>query len=199
MNIRLTAGLLVVVMIVMLTGCGGIQESLKSWEETVKTPVSDSDVQVPDGLVKASDDNSLDLSEKIKIELYFTRKDGKGLAIEQRSINKVEGIARATINELLKGPAQKDLHSALPEGTELLDINVRPDGQCIINFSGDLENISGDTKSKLAVYSVVDTLCQFPTIDNVVFQVNGTPIENVGEVALAEPVMANYDLCKGNP
>ncbi|MGE5416225.1 MAG: GerMN domain-containing protein [Acidobacteriota bacterium] len=199
MNHRLLAGLLVVIMIISLAGCGGVQESLKSWEETVKTPLDESEVQVPDELVQASNDIDLNVSDKIKVELYYAREDGKGLAIEERSINKAEGIARETINELLKGPSQKDLVSALPKGTELLDINVRPDGQCIVNFNGNLESISGDIKSKLAVYSVVDTLCQFPTIDNVIFQVDGTPVEHVGELAVDEPVIANYELSKESP
>lgn len=162
----------------------------------MKTPVDDGEVNVPDELTKASEEADLNVSENIKVELYYARKDGTGLVVEERSISKVEGIARETINELLKGPNKKELVSALPAGTQLIDINVKPDGQCVINFSSDIDKLVGDTKSKLAVYSVVDTLCQFPTIDNVTFQVNGVPVESIGEMAISEPVIADYEICK---
>ena len=55
------------------------------------------------------------------------------------------------------------LKSALPPGTRLLDINITPEGTCIVDFSSHIE-VSGSKAEALAVFSIVNTLSQFPTV-----------------------------------
>lgn len=133
--------------------------------------------------------------EKITVQLYFARQEGHGLAVEEREITKVSGIARATVEELLKGPQDKALKTALPAQTRLLDINITPDGNCIVNFSSHIQEVSGSKAEALAVYSIVNTLSQFSTVDNVSFMVEGKKVESVGGyISTAEPVTADYGL-----
>lgn len=113
---------------------------------------------------------------RTKVDLYFADPSGKGLVSERREIPKVEGIARATIEELIKGPSkQSGLLPTIPKGTGLLDINVRPDGLCIVNFSQEFvaNHTKGSLSEALTVYSVVNTLTQFPTVQKVKFLVDG--------------------------
>lgn len=122
-------------------------------------------------------------SETKDIVLYFSNEDGTALVAEQRTIPKVEGIARATINELLAGPhPESGLQSAIPEGTVLKDINIRPDGLAIVDFSSELvTNFTGDSNAEtLAVYSIVNTLTQFDTVKEVQILVDGEIVDTIG-------------------
>ncbi len=129
------------------------------------------------------------------MKLYFVRKDGSGLEVEERKIVRVTGIARATVEELLKGPREEHLQSALPGETHLLDINVKEDGQCIVNLTSQVQGISEAEEEKLAVYSIVNTLSQFPTVKGVSFMVEGENVASIGgNISMAEPITADYDL-----
>ena len=103
-----------------------------------------------DGVAKQNDFNNptvlIDTSEQLPtvtnetklITLYFTDSVDNKLVAEQREIPKVMGIARATMEELIKGPTEPSLKATLPANTKLLDINIREDGLAIVDFSGDL-------------------------------------------------------------
>ena len=60
---------------------------------------------------------------------------------------------------LLEGPdAGSNLVAAVPSGTQLLDINVKPDEKkCIVDFSQELRNqlASNGNSEELAIYSPV--------------------------------------------
>jgi len=188
-------------MTVSVAGCDslGVREQIKSWKEAVKTPVEPvSDDEIEDLINQTGSDTTLNESsggQKVKVKLYFARRQGHGLGVEEREIIKVTGIARATIEELLKGPRDPDLKSALPAGTRLLDINIKPDGTCIVDFNSRIREVSGSKAEALAIYSVVNTLSQFPTIKRVSFMVEGEPVESVGGyISTAEAVTADYSL-----
>ena len=116
----------------------------------------------------------------VEVSLYFTDASGQNLVETKKSIPKVEGLARATIETLLAGP-EKDsgLNAAIPEGTELLDINIKAEKKlCIVDFSRELisslENNGID--EKIVLESIRKTLCQFPSIEKVEFRVEGQPL-----------------------
>lgn len=136
-----------------------------------------------------------ELGPKVKVKLYFARRDGEGLGVEEREISKVEGIARATLQELIKGPLRSDLVSPLPKGIKLLDINIKPDGTCILDFNARLTEVAGAKEETLAVYSIVNTVSQFASVERVVFLIEGKKINSIGgNINVAEPVTADYTL-----
>lgn len=185
---------MVLVLLLGVIGCGwtGLDNQIASWKEAVKTPIDEPPDDVIDDLMQ---EPGLEAAEKIKLQLYFARQEGNGLMVEEREITKVTGIARAAIEELLKGPRTEDLKSALPAGTRLLDINITPDGTCIVDFSTHIKEVSGSKAEALAVYSVVNTLSQFSTVKDVSFRVAGDKVESIGGyISTAEPVTADYGL-----
>ena len=147
---------------------------LKSWQEWIKMPVDDSE-EVSSTGTKTSDQVRIeDLTrERITVDLYFARKDGKGLGVEKRDIPKEPAIARRTIEALLEGPQNPDLVACLPAGTKLLDINIKPDGLCIVDFSREITSIPSGRQKELAIDSIVRTLSQFPTVTSVKLLVEG--------------------------
>ncbi|MGE5423665.1 MAG: GerMN domain-containing protein [Ignavibacteriales bacterium] len=194
MNRQIIGLILTLILLIGISGCSSIPDEtdLKSWQDVIKKPIENTG----GGSQTAQDDLLPKVAEeKIKVRLYFARKDGKGLDTEERSIKKVEGMARATIKELLKGPKDPQLKSVIPTGTKLLDVNLKPDGTCLVDFTSQIRNISGANAEALEVYSIVNTLSQFPTVDYVVFMVNGEPIDSLGgEFDLSDPVMADFDM-----
>ena len=136
--------------------------------------------------------------EETTVQLYFISADGKSLVKEEKKIPKVEGIARATMEALLVGPeANSGYLPAVPAGTTLLDINVKPDEKlCIVDLSQEFADIAQEGQD-LAVYAVTNTLCQFDTVEQVEFRIEGANVESLGtNVDLSENVMADYSLVK---
>lgn len=117
--------------------------------------------------------------EVTNIVLYFADSNGK-LAPEQRQIPKVPGLARKTIEELCKGPNNTDLFATIPAGTRLLDVNIR-DGLCTVDFSRELvaNHTGGSSGELLTVYSIVNTLTQFSTVERVNIIVEGQKLETL--------------------
>jgi spore germination protein GerM len=134
-----------------------------------------------------------------KITLYFADATGQKLVAEERVVPKVTGIARLCMEELVKGPTQADLKATLPASTKVLDINVRPDGLAIVDFSGSLikDLPASATAEKLAVYSIVNTLTQFPTVQKVELRVDGKKVDTLlGYVKVSTALSRNTSLIK---
>lgn len=140
-----------------------------------------------------------DPEETKTVVLYFTDQDGQQLVAEERQIAKVEGIARASMEALLSGPLNGDLQSALPEGVRLLDINITEDGLAIVDFSNDLkENMADSNKEeKTAIYAIVNTLTEFPTVERVEIRIDGKTVNTItGKVNLDQELFRDESLVK---
>lgn len=156
-----------------------------------------SEIQTPTVVIETQNTAALN-GETKKIALYFKDAAGK-LVLEERTIPKVEGIARSVMEELIRGPAQAGLEATLPAGTRLLDINVRPDGLAIVDFSGELitKLPASEKAEKLAVYSIVNTLTQFPTVETVELRVDGQRVSTLlGYVDINENLVRDTSLIK---
>jgi len=192
--------LAVVVLAICLVsgGCKSVTPNsteIKSWKDMIKmAPRLDSDKPSTgaDKLgVTTPRENGSRQSEQREIRLYFAANDGQGLALETRKIDKTEGIARSTLQELVKGPLKAGGNKVFPEGSRLLDINIKPEGLCIVDFSSEAANLKSDQAEKLLVYSVVSTLSQFPSVKDVSFRINGEDVNTLnGSMDLSQPVAA---------
>ena len=139
--------------------------------------------------------------QEIAVTLYFADANRENLVKTEKRIPKVEGLARATVETLLEGPdADSGLVSAIPEGTQLLDINVKQEEKkCIVDFSQELRNQldNGSNSEQLAVYSIANTLCQFASIEEVEFRIEGQTVATLaGQTNLSRAVSANPSIVK---
>lgn len=179
MKKSITLMLCIIFLSVITAGCSAVN-TLSS----LKARFSGSEELVVEEPAEDWLETDVDLTGETKdIVLYFSNEEGTALIGEERTIPKVEGIARATINELIAGPhPESGLHGTLPVGTVLQDINIRPDGLAIVDFSSELvSNFSGDSSAEiLAVYSIVNTLTQFDTVKEVQILVDGESVETIG-------------------
>ena len=177
-------------------GCSQTDSSkIQSWKDLIKIP-STVDKATPTNKETPNPVSETPLSqEKITVKLYFLDSGRSKLVVEERSIVKTEGIARQTMQELLKGPAQQGLQAVVPAGTRLLDINVKPEGLCIVDLSSDVNKISSKDQGKLMVQAIANTLAQFPSVAEVSFLINGEKANTLGGlVDVAQPVAADYSI-----
>lgn len=137
--------------------------------------------------------------EMVKVVLYFLDADGRYLVAEAREIPKVEGIARAALDALCEGETEGELSSALPPGAEVLDLNIKPDGSCVVDLNLEATKIPGDDPraEALAVYSVVNTLTEFPTVKSVQILVEGQNRKTFAKhIPVDTPLLRNLSFVK---
>ena len=124
-------------------------------------------------------------SETRTVTLYFPKKDSQTLVKELRTIKVTDQqpIARYIINELIKGPGNENMTSALSPDTVLLSVETS-DNICFVNFkSSFLDKNSGSAeKEKLAIYAIVDSLTELDTIDRVQFLMDGKKVDAFGNI-----------------
>ncbi|MFZ7102270.1 MAG: GerMN domain-containing protein [Peptococcaceae bacterium] len=185
-----------------LTGCGLVDKLLSIKEDFKQEEQEQNQNEVGEIIVDTPDVNepviNVQPTEYKTVLLYFGSADGEHLVSVEKDVPKVEGIARETVNALIEGPEfQSGLLPTIPAGTSLIDINVKDDGLCIVDFNKELVSnmLGGELNEQLTVYSVVNTLCQFPTIDKVEFRVEGQQMDTLlGYVNLEPTVSANSDI-----
>ena len=193
--LAVAAGMLL--MVAMLSGCG-LTDRLRGQAQSqvqVQVPPPEASIPAPEGQPQAGGP-----AKTAQVVLYFSDPSGNYLVPEKRSIAAVEGIARATIDELIKGPAPgSQLLPTIPKGTVLKDINIRPDGLARVDFSKELvaNHSGGSLGESLTVYSIVNTLTQFPTVKQVQFLVDGQYVQTIaGHVDVSAAMGRNESLIK---
>jgi hypothetical protein len=124
-------------------------------------------------------------AETMVIRAYFVL-DGdvgvEGLVPTLREVPETTGVARAAMETLLEGEIVDDydrLSSAIPAGTRLLGLSIR-DGIATVDLSGEFESGGGSASAFYRLGQVVYTLTQFPTVQAVLFQVDGRTVTTFG-------------------
>ena len=120
-----------------------------------------------------------DHTEKMTVSLFFLNEQGDELLQETRSIAKVPGIARQTVEALLDGPEQAEANGLFPAGTSLRDICITADGVCKLNFSREIQAIVSEKQEELVTLAIVKTLSQFPSIQSIQFMVEGNSVNSL--------------------
>lgn len=176
------------------------QSTLREWQDLLKLPAAKDKTgqNVENAISKSSESNESSATttgESLQVSLYFGDASAQNLIVEERYIAREEGIARETMEELLKGPANVESMQIFPSGTRLLDINLKPDGLCIVDLSAEACEVANQSQEKLMIYAIANTLGQFPSIKGISFMINGENVERIGGyMDLSAPVQPDYNL-----
>jgi len=96
----------------------------------------------------------------------------------ERTIQKTETVARAALEELLKGPTDTEKNdgffiTSIPSGVELMNLTVT-NGVAHADFNANLDKgVAGSCRVINIHAQITETLKQFPSITNVVISING--------------------------
>jgi len=130
----------------------------------------------------ASDEELDDATERrIRVTLYLLSDSGMALAPEDREIalaDSVQEQAKQVIRELLAG-SRTGLGSPLPQGVQLRELFITPQGVAFVDLSQELisNHIGGSSAEELTVYSLSNTLiANFPAVKRVQFLVEGREV-----------------------
>lgn len=123
-----------------------------------------------------------------KVKLYFADSKGQSLIPTETVVTypASEKMAKLLVDSLIAGPeAIKDqktdgLLRTIPAGTVLNDVTIR-DNICYLDFSREFAELLPNVTSDVTVYSIVDTLCELPSISRVQFTINSGVREIYGE------------------
>jgi spore germination protein GerM len=206
--LRLGEGLLIYCLCLIaffsLTGCNAMQTGqtkelpyLREKPETIdaaKQPLSSAEQE----RAQEQDGSGEQTGKTTPVVLYFADNDGLLVAFK-KEIPKATGIARRTLQELGQGPpADSGLYPTIPSGAKLKDINIKND-LATVDFNQNLKSRhwGGSTGEMLTVYSIVNTLTQFPAIKEVQILIEGERVQTLaGHLDISKPLKRNSSLIK---
>lgn len=138
---------------------------------------------------------SAETTEYAILTLYFANGDGTDLAPEERvvEVNSNQTKEKTVLEQLIAGPAEKELRRTIPAETKIRDVTTTNDGTCYVNLSEDFvtKHIGGKREELLTVYSIVNSLCELDHIDKVQFLIEGKKLEEFkGDLQFKTPFTA---------
>jgi len=164
-------------------------------------PLMDS-AGMPVGGVSSADfvDSISDVNtyEWAELTLYFTDLEGEKLFAEKREViyNLNASMAQVILEELIKGP-ESDLMPTLDPQTRLLNVSVN-ENMCYLNFDASFLNNQLEVKDYIPIYSIVNSLSELSSVNQVQITVNGEPDVTFREtISLKEPFGRNLDYIGG--
>jgi germination protein M len=136
---------------------------------------------VPSESPAASPSASPDATTIVRAYFYLGGEPGSdGLVALLREVPRTQAVGTAAMNVLLAGPTaaesgERVVTSAVPAGTRLLGLTV-DDGIATVDLSAEFESGGGSMSMFVRLSQVVFTLTQFPTVQSVVFEIEGRPV-----------------------
>lgn len=138
-------------------------------------PENDAEIKIPVQFETAGETRT--------IKVYFNNDKmdpefscNKVFAVE-RIINKTSAIARASLEELLKGVIETEkedgFSTSINDGVEVQEL-VISNGTARVDFSDQIEyQVGGSCRVSAIRAQITETLKQFPTVQNVIISING--------------------------
>ena len=108
-----------------------------------------------------------------------------GLVAVLREVPRTQAVGRAAMEALLAGPRGMELadgsgiSSIIPPGTRLLGLSIAS-GTATVDLSGEFQAGGGSAGSFVRLAQVVYTLTQFPTVERVMFRIDGRDVDVFG-------------------
>ena len=133
---------------------------------------------------------------EIAINVYYLDSMGEYLVGEARIVSSENKYVDA-LYELMKLPVDSSLYRLVPDSTKINSIVVE-DGLAKVDFSKEFveDKITSDTEDNLLIYSIVNTLTEFPEVNSVSFYIDGEKLDTLGELDISEPIFRRSDLIK---
>ncbi len=122
------------------------------------------------------------LDKTIKVEVYFNNSKldpefscNKVFPVE-REISKTQAVAGAALEELLKGPTEKEkaegFFTSINSGAKIQKLSI-VEGKAMVDFDEQLEfQVGGSCRVSAIRSQITETLKQFSTVEDVIISIN---------------------------
>ena len=176
MNRRWKSGFLFVALLALLVSGCGISGSTKTpVEKPVERPV-----------------------EKVAVKVYFGAHDGERVEPEVHQLNKDALLLQRALEILAGGPKNPALWPVLPATAKIKSVVVK-DQTAFADFSAELvtQRLGGSSREILAVAAIVNTLTEFPEVEQVQILVEGKKVSTMfGHIDITEPLSRSPAMIK---
>lgn len=181
----MVAGLL---MALMFAGCtadmGGNSSGGSSAATTVKKPVE------PEKPAKV---------DTIPVKVYFGTLDAKYIVAEVHQLQNDSQLMKRTMETLTAGPKNSNLVAVLPKATQVRSV-VLKEKTAFVDFSTEIakRGFGGSATEILAVGAIVNTLTEFPGVEQVQILVEGKRVDTLyGHLDVYDPMSRSPGIIKG--
>ena len=112
--------------------------------------------------------------ERVRLHLYFADETGEKLVDAYRTVvyNSNMPLERIVLEQVIRGPNGNFAFPTVNPDTKVINVTVR-DRICYANLSGEFLDEPYDVTAQTAIYSIVNSLCELPSIDAVQISVEG--------------------------
>ncbi|MFI3312584.1 MAG: GerMN domain-containing protein [Eubacteriales bacterium] len=142
-------------------------------------------------------DKGVEITETT-VRVYHSDVNGRYLLSQdvEVTIEDHETVPQIVIEQLIAGPTDGGQYNALPEGAELLGISVNEEGLCTVNFSAEFiyNRPTTELMERITVFSVVNSLTELKTIDEVLILSEGEAIGQYLYMDLSEPLVRDENI-----
>jgi germination protein M len=134
--------------------------------------------------------------ETRSVTIFFGNKGADAFLSEAREVPVEEGFeaqVRAVLGELIKGTQDREKVSAIPAGTELIQVYWIEDSQTLFldfNRAFVANHPGGSAGEYFTIGTILKTIsANFPQVSKVQFMVDGYPVETIaGHYAVDKPI-----------
>lgn len=131
--------------------------------------------QIPEDLAKKEQKGTkvTELTPKYEDgDLKFDRKEGSSPAGSDAKVQ--------VVNDYL------DKIPAVPKEAQLIDVKMEG-ATAVLNFNDAFRSGYGTEDEQIIVEGILTTLSQFAEVQNVLFKINGQPLDSLGNIDLSQP------------
>jgi spore germination protein GerM len=141
-------------------------------------------------------------ADQLEATLYFSDGQAMYLVPEKRTID-IESddpavVGKAVLEALIAGPETEGLNPTMPEGTQVLAVEVLDSVANVDLNKAFKENHWGGSEGEIhTLYSIVNTLAMTIGVTEVQFTIEGQIDESIlGHIETVEPLVPDFDIIK---
>ncbi len=122
----------------------------------------------------ADSDNDLDEMSRTTLTLYFADMSRKKLVENKIDVaySRTMSLEKTVMEQIIQGPENENSYSVFPADVKVLSTSVRNE-ICYVNFDASFADVKLEVPFDVAMYAVINSLCELPTVNRVQFQLNG--------------------------
>lgn len=139
-------------------------------------------------------------ADTIAVKVYFASHDAKQLEAEVYQLKKSDLLLQQAIEIMATGPRNTDLWPVVPAVTKVNSLLVK-EGTAYVDFSDAIvkQGFGGSSREILAVAAIVNTLTEFPEVEQVQILIEGKKVNSLfGHVDVSQPMSRSPGIIKAN-